>query len=104
MPFSMDGFCKSKVSALKLKFCNLHGYHAKKSEILIKYKSTGQIVVNDTASNLIYSFISKVAGCDLYVLIKMIKRWGFPINYKYKGSASPRCHLLWTNAYYNEKS
>ena len=90
------------MSIVSLKFSILHGYHAKK--IGNSDKSTGQIVVNDAASNLIYSFISKVAGCDLYVLIKMIKRWGFPINYKYKWSANHRCHLLWTNAYYNEKS
>ena len=40
--------------------------------ILVSDKSTGQTVVNGAASNVIYSYVSKAAGYDLYIIIKKI--------------------------------
>ena len=50
---------------------------------LVSDKSTGQTVVNgaSVSSNLTYSFVSKVAGYDLYIIIKNDKSRGFPIDY-----------------------
>ena len=44
-------------------------------------KSTGQTVVNGASSNVTYSFVSMVAGYDLYIIIKNDKSRGFPIDY-----------------------
>ena len=68
-------------------------------------KSTGQTVVNGASSNVTYSFVSKVAGYDLYIIIKNYKSQGFPIDYmNIRGMQVPRCHLPGTNIYYTEKS
>ena len=52
--------------------------------MLVPDKSTGQLtLVNGTASNLIYRFVLKVAGYDLYihVIIKNNISRGFSIQY-----------------------
>ena len=38
--------------------------------MLVSDKSTGQTVVNGASSNVTYSFVSMVAGYDLYIIIK----------------------------------
>jgi len=49
--------------------------------MLVSNKSTGQTVVNGASSNVTYSFVSKVACYDLYIMIKNYKSLGFPIDY-----------------------
>ena len=49
--------------------------------MLVSDKSTGQTVVNGASSNVTYSFVSMVAGYDLYIIIKNDKSRGFPIDY-----------------------
>ena len=57
-------------------------------------KPTGQTVVNGASSNITYSYASKVAGYDLYIIIKDYKSRGFPIDYmNIRGMQSPRCHI-----------
>ena len=73
--------------------------------MLVSDKSTGQTVVNGASSNVTYSFVSKVAGYDFYIIIKNYKSRGFPIDYmNIMGYASSRCNLPGTNVYYTEKS
>ena len=49
--------------------------------MLVSDKSTGQTVVNGVWSNVTYSFVSMVAGYDLYIIIKNDKSRDFPIDY-----------------------
>ena len=48
--------------------------------MLVSDKSTGQTVVNGASSNVTYSFVSMVAGYDLYIIIRNDKSRGFPID------------------------
>ena len=49
--------------------------------MLVSDKSTGQTVVNGASSNVTYSFVSIVAGYDLYIIIRNDKSRDFPIDY-----------------------
>ena len=73
--------------------------------MLVSDKSTGQTVVNGVWSNVTYSFVSMVAGYDLYIIIKNDKSRGFPIDYiNIRGMQVQGVIFPWTNVYYTEKS